>query len=1010
MYSKLIRITLSIFLGAYFLGCNLPINEKVPTPATPDTKLGDSTKCLDNVLQVMEDYLKGTAKSSDVAATWDCFGSAISLFQKSTRGQYSDRFQARELANFFETYFLKDGAVISDSLLAEIFRLKQLFVGGSSEFITRTEMTKLIQFSQSMKGISIRLLPYMPVYSQKWKTNGFMSIEMDIRYFEAANLEIQRAAKDFGAIIAQNGQSYEIRNIIKLLDEVSKLYEADWSWLEDLREALPLVYKLKKALAGGLEDTIAPYEWRRFGLIGSRAYIQYLRYFYFLKQKEDEAGSPELIYLARSIDDLFSFLGDMVREKPEGVFTREELVHLLQAVSDLYPNFRISEKLVLEFMKIKRLIFGGSLDSWEPSDFDRARSKVEQYRTLAEKFLYFVSIYGMDWRPEDFSEEDAQNHFREAEESLKQVGERLGQLIEENYDIQDLLSFGAEWDRLYPPKEEGKGVGQFFDAYTPILVSIKNLIFSDTDSVIRKNQWTEFLKLSAEFYNRFLYYNYFLQKRESLLQGYGLESLYTLVSDSANLLDRIILMKPANPVSTISFAEIDNLLAGTLKSGLLPEKLTLPTLQSTVKVVVQKMLIDPERRLKGTPPPGITLDFTQVARTEFSLWYSNQKFFEKIYQNRSPEQGIPGREILERITHEPLSVGLEEIRKILKSPLNMSYDPLKRLYLGPLDYPYTISSVSMVNVSRSIMRIIIRSYAMDLSRVINYTGVNLAEAEELFKDIRPAAVELGLLDPRSATFAQNRFRESNLFTTTANGDEYMSFKEGSDLFLMIFSGVTIANMVSENLDSVCPIDRTPELKDDHNVDLNCFISYYGGKIPEAFSAMPDFVNFYSQLDDESFQRVLINLLKAAGYVPDDSGRLKLGDSALVPHVTQYVETIMQKYDSNKDGYLERDEALRAFPTFRNILKDVSNLKKESQLKAIFTYLLKHAKAPSGAKEYIKFITWWLRGEKAWKFKADRERLALILGFIADSVRDSSKKVNVPEELERRVREENSRIH
>jgi hypothetical protein len=104
-------------------------------------------------------------------------------------------------------------------------------------------------------------------------------------------------------------------------------------------------------------------------------------------------------------------------------------------------------------------------------------------------------------------------------------------------------------------------------------------------------------------------------------------------------------------------------------------------------------------------------------------------------------------------------------------------------------------------------------------------------------------------------------------------------------------------------------------------------------------------------------------------------------------VTQYVEIIFQQYDVDRDGYLNTQEAMKAFPTFRNILLEASKgkLKSDKKLKGLFTWLLKYAKAPEGTTQGIKFLLWWVpKGEKGWVVSADRGRLAKILGFIADS--------------------------
>jgi hypothetical protein len=125
-------------------------------------------------------------------------------------------------------------------------------------------------------------------------------------------------------------------------------------------------------------------------------------------------------------------------------------------------------------------------------------------------------------------------------------------------------------------------------------------------------------------------------------------------------------------------------------------------------------------------------------------------------------------------------------------------------------------------------------------------------------------------------------------------------------------------------------------------------------------------------------------------VINDQGDVKIGDLSLFPHIVQYVEGIYQVYDLDRNGELTTPEALKAFPTYRPILQQVSGLTSEQDLKGLFTWLLKYGKPPQTFTEKIKFKTWWVPlGESGWDISANRETLAKILGFIADALNSGS---------------------
>lgn len=980
-------------------GCNLPMGENPPEPVAPETGFGDQTKCLDNLVPAFENYIQGTAEKSEVLATWDCIGGVVSLFEKSVRGRYEDRFTSRELANFVEQNFLENKK-ITDSTILEVFKVKQLLVGGSDTYISREEMGRFVKVARQVRDIAVRLNPYMRVYAFKWKINGYATLDADVKYFEAANLELQLAAKELATIIEGNGRAYEIISAYNLMKEMSHFSTTPWEWLNSFEDAIPLVQKLKKTLTGGSDSVIEPSEWRRFALLGGRGYVQYLRYFYFIKKVESVGSGPSLIYITRSIDDLFSYLGDMVEGKPEKTLTRHELLTILEAISDFIPNFHISDEFLVEAMKIKVLFFGGKIDTFEKADFDRAREKLEAFRTLTERFLSYVAVYGLSWNPAEVPPSEALAYHQTAEDNLVEFGGKLGEKLEYRYDLKDLISFAREFDKLYPQEKKEKTLGKLADEFVPVLISFKNIIFSDDDSIVGKSisyqtpegrlaaqkQWTDFLGISGRMYARYTYYYYFLRNKE-MLSGAGLERLKELVKDTSNFLDGLIKRKAASPVQQISFLEFSRLWTSLKGANFLPEKMSVKSLDALTKVAFQKFLIPPERRLMGDLPQGLTLQGVNQIRTEFSIWFENQVFLDQVYFDR-PQEGQYGSAILAKIQSSPMTVGLEELKMVYSTPVALSFDDRGRLYVSKPEAPYFRKTSNLINGIRALTRLVIRSYAMDLKRVDLATGgVTVDEANTLFKDVQTFVIELGLLDPRNENFMKNRFLDANLFTAWSNGNSSLEFKEGVNLIMMLWSGIEIDSLLFDILDHECAISKPTNYKDDWLVNLGCVQQVYMREIGDKFSAMPDFMRFTSGLSPQQRNEVFMNLLKAAGYKPRADGNIPVGDLALFPQVTQYVETVFQKYDANRDGVLDTREAMIAYPTFKEILKTAAGgkLKSDKQLKGLFAWLLRYAKPPEGTKDFVKFLVWWVpKGEEGWDVRADREKLVKILGFIADS--------------------------
>lgn len=984
-----IEIALCMITMSGLLGCNLPINDTPPAPSDINAKL-DASQCLESTMPTVATFVKGDATPNEVIGFWDCLGGVVSSFEKSTRGRYEDRFTALELTNFAERYYMPVGQKISPALRLEIFKIKQLLVGGTDDSITRVEMKNIIGVLNDIKMICLHLNPYMKVYSMNWNLSPVQGLDSDIKYFENANLEIQQAAKDFADIVTKNGQSYHLDNVVLLLKELEKFGTQSWGWLDDVEKAMPLVQKLKKTLAGGSGSDILPTEWRRFFLLSFRGYIQFLRYHYFINTPTSHSTTQQLIYVTRSVDDLFSYLGDMVDGKQEKTLTRAELLEIMQGLAQFVPRLNVSDALLVEVMKIKVIFFGGRIDYFEKADFDRARDKLENFRKLAEQFITYAKVYTFNWKTESMTAEEQLQYFKQAEFSLVQFGEKVGENLEGRYDLKDLVSLAKEIDQfLGDDKSPEQALESKVAKLIPVVVAVKNIIFNDADSMVGSSikaashvAWKDFLGLTAQGFSRLLYFNYFV-KGESITTGLGITHAENLVNDSTAFLEKILARKTESN-QQITFKELNRLWAVLAKAEMLPGKISAGSLDKVTNALFSKMLMSPESRLSGKKVSGLSKEALDILRGEFAIWAGVQRFNDWLYQGVPEDLGRPGYQILSAIG-AGTSDGLKELKLIYQSPMEVSFDAFGRMPLQKPGVYYRRSTADYINMIRAGVRLALRGYAGDLSRIKNYSGIKETEMKLLFADVKDLVIEMGMLSPSNTTFAEARFRDGNLFTSNSNGDDYLSFNEATHLVMMITSGLKLNSMFYAEVEKNCRINDSAVSKDDWTVDFKCITPIYQARMKEVFSSMPDLVHFMKYMSTEQFQNFYLNMMKAGGYDPTKGTAIKLGDLGQFPHVTQYVEMIFQMYDANRDGFLNTEEAMKAFPTYRNILFQAAGgkVKKEKDLKGLFAWLLKYGKPPGGLWKSLKFLLIWVpKGEKGWDVSADREKLATILGFIA----------------------------
>jgi hypothetical protein len=652
---------------------------------------------------------------------------------------------------------------------------------------------------------------------------------------------------------------------------------------------------------------------------------------------------------------------------------------------------------------------------------------------LTEKMMAYLPLYTGDWNSQFGSFASNQRYFREAESSLVEVFKGLGIMIEDSYDLNDLGKIAEEFEKLYPSQGTGSSVTAKIKRYLPLAIAARQVLFSDNQSVVTKEQWSPLLVTGGQFFGKLLFYDYFIAKPGAvagapLAHGNGLVSLSQLLRESLNILDQIIEKKPRQ---AILFSDLEKLTDAVNRAKMLPANIDLKTINNLVNVIFVKVLIRPERRLQGDPPLGLTKEATSIIRDEFALWSEAQKFYEDEVFKAVPSGGqVLGADILRLLTAgNQSSVVRNELKAIFESPQSRAVDRQGRLVISSQEYPYTIEAVDTLNFVRLLSRLVVRSYSMDLNRVNTYSGITSAEANLLFSDIRPFIVSMGLISVDDTSFADSRFREANLFTPRGNGDDLASFIELSDLVLDILSGLKLDSMVKAKLSSQDPQVGCPLVHDlaanQDKIKVSCFVDTYRRELDQIFSSMPmqrdymkslprcrkislmpwitspalrakattddraqvgeDNIESYLAACSESFDSMLVSILEAAGYVPEANGIVQISATSLVPHVMQYIETMMQRFDKNRDGVLDKTESMGAYPVLRPILSTVSGYTDDKTLRGLLGWFLINGRPPKTLSDKAYFYLIFRNSEDNWDIHTTQGKLASILGFIGDAL-------------------------
>lgn len=972
-------------------------------PAAPNYTLS-STACLTSAIGVAKDFAAGDGQPAAITGAWDCLGGTIQSFERYVRGTSNDSYTAQELATFLEVNFLpKDSSgqpvnKISPELQSQFMKVKQIFVGGSRDVLTRQELLDIVAVFGSLRDMTLRINPYVKVLTLKWQMKDVGGTDQELDFFEQANTTVQGVAKDFSDLLRPDHQPYQLDDAVNLLRELAKFSNENWSAVESLQRFMPIIKEVKHALTDQPGDAVYPSEWRTMFLLGGRSYIQYLRYAYFIKDPSLHPNGLRVNYVARTFEDTFSIFEDLVSNKPSGSVNRDEIDQILAAIHDAWPDFNTSTVLVDQFMKIKIVLFGGTTSGFNVADFTKARLKVPALKNMIERFLPYYKVYSGLWIPTSLSRTDALTLYQQAHDALDSSAHDFGALLESPYDLNDLNILLAEMERLYPSQTPDDRIDQPISKYMGTLIQIKNTIYEDQGSVIRKDQWPSLLGFGNRIFTGYLFYKYFVLD-QSDLNPQTLDSWSRMLNITLQYVTDILNVKSKKQIST---DEIQAILLQLQKAGLLPPGIKASELKSLTQAVLSRVLVQPQQRLAGLRPQALALASLQDIRWEFDIWLQGQLFLLDTFKE-SNQMKLSAYDMQLAISNEgqlnsipnALKTVLPELWVPAFTTVPFAFDSKQRLKIAVASpSKFDFAAMETHNWVRTAVRIFINSYAMDMARINSHAGLTQDEVQQAYLDFKPIAVSFGIVDPSDTNFMKSRFRDASIFMPHSDGGPLASFGEIHDLINALVSGLRLSNILQADLIQACHLPTHPKHLKRHAlppvVSEDCLYKTAKATIGSSFTSLPDLQKFEANTSDQDFHSFFNDVMTATNTIPVN-GNVKFADVSLLPQILQYIELFYARFDANGDGVITPDEARIAYPAFETILKQVAAKElhdgtlKESDLLAVFMWTLKNGKPPAGLWQDIEFL--FFKGDpSSWKFAASRSQVAKILAYISVATR------------------------
>ncbi len=989
---KLIFLTAA---ASSILGCGIKLGEEAKKQEVAEVS---GVSCLTDSTESIKKFIKGDSTEEEVGTAVDCLQKVLLTFRDNIRGKDKTSYTPEELAYFLTKNVLKDKSKLSPAFVSEFLKFKAVLVGGDGTRLTKEELTALSSVVALLKPEFLRLNPYMKILTGKWQV-VLPASEQDKQKFLAAKGALRKTLDQIAGLLARGQRTYSVQDLFGLVEECLKLssgeYEAEK--LAKIEKLKPLLLEFKGVFIGpGLD--IHSDEWSRIGLTITELLTQKLRLDYFSRPLPEKDLSGRILVFQEVASDLTKGLADLLQSKGDRSVSNIQIQKIVDRLKETLPNLVIKPELIEQVGKIKLLLIGSegrTYLAWTVDDFNSINAKLPAVftflRTALTSFEH-LRVNGTAFRKELIKHED----FLTAETNLVGAVDAFGPQILGAYSLTDLKSLVLSVQPLF--KDSIKMPENIDDLFV-LVYAVKFALTGEVGPQLSVANMQLLTRVGIRLYAHYVEFGNFVQPFKMTEKEYtaNLEPVIGKLSQSLGL---ELKLKASHKLTS---EEIAAVVIGAQNAKILDTNIKQESLVSLFDGVWSNILNTPEKRISATDPQPTTGGFNQEALMNLGLelkhWFDNQKAIMAIFENKTEYKKVDLVAELKKRVDETRDdkvrrEALDELYRVISANGQMNFNAQGYLkILTPQNGQYHVLDVVNSNFAKTFARVFLRSYITDKDRFATLSGITMAETQTGFDQFKNVIYDLGLLSRNNPDFISGRFLEANIFLSVSNGDADVSFEEFHHLILHIISGLSRASALDKVAQNQCLKARseTPLLSE---FDQDCLLNVYLHE-SDAFSDMPEFLKLrlpgpdgqppYSEVQNKKYY---MSLLRAAGHIPNVNHTVLAKDASLFPHIIQYVEMVYDRHDTNRDGYLEKDEASVAATTvFSDLIFSVVKKKfKKPEYPGILIYLLRCGSLPVTEVSQIKLVGFIrvpsCKNEQWSKIKSGRLDVAALIEAMA----------------------------
>ncbi len=678
--------------------------------------------------------------------------------------------------------------------------------------------------------------------------------------------------------------------------------------------------------------------------------------------RENEPGSPPIVPKLKTSGGCISSFGDQLKLFADGNMSANQVSdfwNCLSSAVDEYQNLTagesepdkytpqalrrflqtyfikdhaISNSLLDSIMELKRVFLAGTSKEVTRAELTRAREFIGELREASLTLRPHVKVLFHKQNQASDAE------IRAASTAMEAAFQRLGGWLnqrQQTYSFMQLANFmGAlkQWLR------EGGNTSTSLDTIERVLTILpdsKLILVGGSKQGIELGEWSALTNTIGKLFRVYLASSYGF--KENFDAGFNRPVLPEGFLALCDLFEQGI---AGHKTENIPLVEFRNLFVSIENAKLLPTNFTAPAMSKMFLWLLQRVI--------GGTDTKLGLDRESVAHVRLRL----ENWITLFNSNLSPTSQAPI---------------VTDFHKMLAETPGMEWDSEGRLIFRL--HPPTAWTEQ--NSRHMMWGYILLGWMKDAYGDPKLNYIVQEQMDVAVGEVLPLLQNFGWLPETKMTISKRRFREADLFTLGANGDNHLDLGEAVRYLGFIMGAYRSADVWLTSADTACG-----------GREVSCVRPLALNPTIEILTPMARFETVLKTWGSKRFFKYMKNAEKAI-LTHEARGVYAMGDLLQVMQLFEYAETFIQRFDADDSESISLNEAMTAFELYGPALGRLLPHKAGTEIPRqdvldFYTFMMNFGDTPyTMFGGQIAFLNWKMHRDN-WRFESERDVLMAIL--------------------------------